>query len=120
MGDRRDVHAAFLPIELKPGLATFSHGFELPSDCEMPIRLLKCTVFDRIGCQLVQDHRKCLDCAGPQRNTFGSVECDGSILTTRMDCAESSVSISSSKVTRSSSFIRKRSPCTRPRASIRS
>ena len=32
----------------------------------------------------------------------------------------SSVSISSSKVTRSSSFIRKRSPCTRPRAPMRS
>jgi len=63
MGDRWHVHAAFFPIELKPGLATFSHGFEPPSNGEAPIRLLKCAVFDRIGCQLVHDHRKCLDYA---------------------------------------------------------
>jgi hypothetical protein len=29
---RRHLHAAFLPIELKPGLASFLRGFVLPSD----------------------------------------------------------------------------------------
>ena len=63
MGEGRHLHAALLPVEMKPGVATFSHGFEPPSDGEMPVRLLKCAVFDRIGHELVRDSRKGLDCA---------------------------------------------------------
>src|SRR6267143_4510321 len=79
----RHLHTAFLPIEMKPGLATFSRGLLPPADGEMPIRLLKCTVLDRIGYELVQDHRKCLDCGEAQRNVFRSVERDRSTLSHR-------------------------------------
>src|SRR5262245_12534587 len=70
----RHLYAAFLPIEMKPGLATFAHGFQPPADGEMSVRVLKCAVLDRIGYQLVQDHCKRLDCAGAQPNAFRSVE----------------------------------------------
>src|SRR5258708_16032295 len=74
----RHLHAAFLPIEMKPGLATLCRGL-LPADSEMPIRLLKCAVLDCIGYQLVQDHRKRLDRAGAQPHSFWSAERDRSI-----------------------------------------
>src|SRR5215468_5367644 len=73
------LHAGFLPIEMKPWWVTFSRGSQPPSDCEMPSWLLKGTMFDCVGDQLVQDHRKGLDCAGAQRNTFWPVERDRSI-----------------------------------------
>src|SRR6266446_2199440 len=75
----RHLYAAFLPVEMKPGLATFCQGLLPPADGKMPIRLLKCAVFDGIAYQLVQDHRKRLDCAGAQPNAFRSVERDRSI-----------------------------------------
>src|SRR5260370_39354773 len=70
----RHLHTAFLPIEMKPGLATFSRGLLPPADREMPIRLLKCAVLDRIGYELGQGHRQCLDCGGAQRDVLRSVE----------------------------------------------
>jgi hypothetical protein len=46
---RRHLHAAFLPIEMKPGLATFCQGLLSPPDGEVPVRLPEGAVFDRIG-----------------------------------------------------------------------
>ena len=34
---------------MEPRLATFSPGFQVPAHSQMPIRLLECAVFDRIG-----------------------------------------------------------------------
>src|SRR5262249_10334478 len=70
----RHLHAAFLPIEMKPGLATFCQGLLSPPDGEVPSRLLECAVFDRIGHEFVQGHREGLNCAGAQRNALRSVE----------------------------------------------
>jgi hypothetical protein len=44
----RHLHAAFLPIEMKPELATLDQSLLSPSDGKVPIRLLECAVFDRI------------------------------------------------------------------------
>jgi hypothetical protein len=80
LGEGRHRYAAFLPIEMKTGLATFCHGFQPPSDGEVPIRLLESAVFHRIGRKFVQDHCEGLDCAGAQPNASGSDERDRSIL----------------------------------------
>jgi len=47
------LYAAFLPIEMKPGLSAFCRGLLPPANGEMPIRLLKCAVLDRVGYELV-------------------------------------------------------------------
>ena len=77
---RRHLYTAFLPIEMKPGLATFCQSLLSPPDGEARFRLLECAVFDRIGHQFVQSHREGLNCTGAQRNAFRSVERDGSVL----------------------------------------
>ena len=71
---RRHLDAAFLPIEMKPRLATFSGGFQAPADGEVPRRLLKRPVFHRIGHQFVQGQREGLNCAGAQPNAIRSVK----------------------------------------------
>jgi hypothetical protein len=70
----------FLPIEMKPGLATFCQGLLSPPDGEVPVRLPEGAVFDRIGHEFVQGHRKGLNCAGAQRNAHRSVERHRSIV----------------------------------------
>ena len=76
---RRHLHAAFFPIEMKPGLAAFSQGLLPPPDGEVRIWLLERAVFDSIGHEFVQGHREGLNCAGAQRNVFRSVERDRSM-----------------------------------------
>jgi len=75
----RQVNAAFLPIDVKPGLTAFCQGILPPAHGEMPIRLLKCAVFDRIRYQLVQHHRERLNYAGAQPNASRSVKRDRTI-----------------------------------------
>ena len=83
----RHLHATFLPIEMKPGLAT-SQVLLSPADGEVPIRLLECAVFDRVGHEFVQGHREGLNCARTQRNALRSVERDRSMFfyTNRLRC----------------------------------
>ena len=70
----RHRHAAFLPIELEPGLATFCLGFLPPAEGKVSIRLLECAVFGRIRHEFVQGHREGLNRAGAQRNAFRSIK----------------------------------------------
>jgi hypothetical protein len=67
---RRHLHAAFFPIEMKPWLSIFWQGLLSPPDGEAPIRLLECPVFDCIGHEFMQGHREGLNCTGAQRNAF--------------------------------------------------
>jgi hypothetical protein len=75
---RRHLDAAFSPVNMKPSLACLFRDFLAPADDEMSIRLFKRAVLNRVGGQLVQSHRKRLDCAGRQPNAVRSVERDPS------------------------------------------
>jgi hypothetical protein len=76
----RHLYTAFFLVNIKARLASLFRGFLSPADGEMSIRLLERAVLNCTGCQLMQSHRKRLDCAGEQPNACRSVKRDPSTI----------------------------------------